>query len=1286
MVDFRRRIGRVGFFTGWPLRLTAVCFVAASVGSLSLTAEEESPVATGEAQWIWTPTHDAMKAPTSACYFRKHFSLENPESGRVEITADDAYELFVNGRLVGGGESWQQLDVYDIERFLISGRNTIAVKATNSERGPAGLVARVIVKNQGNTDVSHSSDASWLVSTKEQSHWQHGRFDDSKWKKARALGELGRTEPWNDEIKTAQGASPGRFQVPPQFVVEQVIDPDDCGSLVAMTFDEQGAIIASREGGPLLRISDSDGDQVPDEVKVLCEELKNCQGMLCLNGDIYAVGEGPEKTGFYHLSGRNEDGTVKNIQLLFRFRGGMGEHGPHAPILGPDGMIYLVVGNHSGVEGTPFAPSSPHQRYYPGDLVQPRYEDAGGHAHGVKVPAGTVIRTDVEGKTVELFAGGFRNAYDIAFNRQGDLFTYDSDMEWDEGLPWYRPTRVNHIVPGGEYGWRSGWAKWPAYYLDSLPAVVDIGRGSPTGVIAYNHRRYPVRYHNALFVGDWSLGRILAIKMRPEDGTYVARAEVFMLGKPLNVTDLDVGPDGWLYFATGGRGTEGGVYRVRYKGNIPPQPALRGVMQAVRQPQFESAWGRDQVAALRTKLGNDWDAQIRGVVQNPRMPIVDRVRALELMLLVGPIPEAEFLARLSRDAQAELRTKAAYSMGLYDDPVTDARLVELLDDPDAGVRRVACEALVRCGHEAPAEKLVQLLGDRSRFVAWAARRALERQPADRWHQLVLDSDNVPIVLRGLTGLLIQNPNRDTAMLALEECRRIMTGFVSDGNFIGLLRVLELALHLGEIPPDEVPELRATLAEEYPALEPRMNRELLRLLVYLQEPTITTRMFEELRRSDNPRVERLHIAFHGRFMEDVLTLRQKLELLSYYEYARTLPGGHSFSRYVDNVLRDFVGDMSGEERQAILDHGTDLPSAALQALFKLEPPLSDETIQSLIELDRQLLAVEGEPAEKLATGILAVLGESGSPEAIAHVREVFQNQPDRRQDAAVALAQHPGGENWPLLIEALPIVEEMVAQEVLAQLLKVDRAPEGPEPLRQVILAGLKLKQNQRAPAVQLLRMWTGQRPDASAADTAQALAAWQAWFRQEYPNQPDPVLPSESEENKWTYDELLAYLSSSEAAHGNVVRGQDVFRRAKCFDCHRYGSEGEGIGPDLTTVSRRFHIKQILESVLFPSQVISDQYASKTVVTVDGKTYTGIVGSAGEDAIVVLQSDGKKEVIEEDDIDEIVPSKKSTMPEGLFNTLSMEEIADLFAFISQPPNGRTAAVPASSAGRRNGRP
>ncbi|WP_156345665.1 hypothetical protein [Verrucomicrobium spinosum] len=76
---------------------------------------------------------------------------------------------------------------------------------------------------------------------------------------------------------------------------------------------------------------------------------------------------------------------------------------------------------------------------------------------------------------------GFRNEYDAAFNRQGDLFTYDADMEWDFSVPWYRPTRVCMVQSGGEFGWRSLSKKWPVRWEDSLPPVTDIGLVHPQG-------------------------------------------------------------------------------------------------------------------------------------------------------------------------------------------------------------------------------------------------------------------------------------------------------------------------------------------------------------------------------------------------------------------------------------------------------------------------------------------------------------------------------------------------------------------------------------------------------------------------------------------------------------------------------------------------------------------------------------------------------------------------------------------------------------------------------------
>ncbi len=161
------------------------------------------------------------------------------------------------------------------------------------------------------------------------------------------------------------------------------------------------------------------------------------------------------------------------------------------------------------------------------------------------------------------------------------------------------------------------------------------------------------------------------------------------------------------------------------------------------------------------------------------------------------------------------------------------------------------------------------------------------------------------------------------------------------------------------------------------------------------------------------------------------------------------------------------------------------------------------------------------------------------------------------------------------------------------------------------------------------------------------------------------MLPKEPE-GQQIYAAVMDLLASESAAHGDAGRGASVFEKAQCIKCHRYGARGEGIGPDLTNVSKRFQKKEILESVVFPSLVISDQFAAKSVLTTDGRVFTGLVGETG-DGVVVLQANAEKANIAKEDIDQIVPSKKSAMPDGLFNTLTEAEIADLFAYLANPP-------------------
>ena len=149
----------------------------------------------------------------------------------------------------------------------------------------------------------------------------------------------------------------------------------------------------------------------------------------------------------------NGDDRFDEVKLLRKLEGG-GEHGVHAILLSPDGKsLYVVCGNMTKLTDYD---SSRVPLDWSEDHLLPRLWDGNGFMKGVLGPGGWIARIDPDGKNWELVAVGFRNEFDAAFNRHGELFAYDADMEWDINTPWYRPTRINHVISGAEFGWRSG--------------------------------------------------------------------------------------------------------------------------------------------------------------------------------------------------------------------------------------------------------------------------------------------------------------------------------------------------------------------------------------------------------------------------------------------------------------------------------------------------------------------------------------------------------------------------------------------------------------------------------------------------------------------------------------------------------------------------------------------------------------------------------------------------------------------------------------------------------------
>ncbi|AGA28813.1 c-type cytochrome [Singulisphaera acidiphila] len=354
------------------------------------------------------------------------------------------------------------------------------------------------------------------------------------------------------------------------------VPKEEQGSWVNMTTDPKGRLIVSDQYGKLYRVTLPPITGKAEDLKVepIAVEIGEAQGLLWAFDSLYVVVNtgGKFKSGLYRVTDTNNDDQLDKVELLRQIDGG-GEHGPHAVLLSPDGKsLTIVCGNATKLINVD---ESRVPRIWGEDHLLPRMPDGNGFMRDTLAPGGCIYRTDPDGKKWELIANGFRNEFDAAYNRDGELFAYDADMEWDMNTPWYRPTRVNHVVSGAEFGWRNGAGKWPAYYPDSLGAVVNIGPGSPTGVVFGYGAKFPAKYQNAYFICDWSYGKLYAVHLKPDGASFTGELEEFISGTPLALTDLVINPnDGAMYFAVGGRKTQSGLYRVTYTGDEPTTPAV----------------------------------------------------------------------------------------------------------------------------------------------------------------------------------------------------------------------------------------------------------------------------------------------------------------------------------------------------------------------------------------------------------------------------------------------------------------------------------------------------------------------------------------------------------------------------------------------------------------------------------------------------------------------------------------------------------------------------------------
>jgi len=1059
-------------------------------------------------------------------------------------------------------------------------------------------------------------------------------------------------------------------RVPPGFKIERVAGDDLATNIYSMTTNERGEVFAAGPGY-IRRLNDDDGDGVFESATLFSNLPRSgAMGLFCEGESILAVGD----DGIWKFDDADRDGVADAAPQRMIKVGTGGEHFAHAIRRGVDGWLYCLCGN-----STPVPSEFSNQKFSP--VKQPR--------------AGFLMRVSPDYQTVEVVAHGFRNAYDFDFNSSGETFVYDSDGERDISLPWYRGTRVFLIQAGDDAGWVSHSWKRPSYYFDMPKELADFGRGSPTGVVCYrdvlngryDNSHFPDEYRDALFVADWTFGKIRVLKRDAKTGEY-DRGNDFAVAEGqfgFAVTDLAVAKDGSLLFSVGGRGLSGAVYRIsctrpetwKQANSVPPQQDLdangnRILNWRLREHYYSRADWNDENTneMLRSLTNSNQEVSLAGLES-----LIGRVGALNL-------EHQETFKLLIKGLMKNLNSFDPQGMKLCNGivrhfgPVNEANLIEVI-----GEKGLCLDGLLVLAH----------LNPQVRYLAVSEGAALfdEKIHAANGNYLTIirlfqtffdenDARNVPELFRGYTASFDLTPYWSRQP---KESDRI---FNDDVQWF-------------ERPQEEIDQLvdswSFTLAREIAIAAKHDNRDIAielgrtaalldlsnnsRLLVEQKSSQLDklkslgklqTTMLDQITAKSSP-VEDIHwlicLARTGTLIDEANTKRVASALV---ELDRKL------------IDRKLPTDRNWAPRMRELTH----------QLFKNSLGIAAETAQQIKGRDGQLFLVAELPEpfrEEAVAKFAAVIQLDFENATSGQLRVVAGSQNLSRQDVellrtasrfghlkdvailALTTAKIPAEQrikDRPLFVEGLQSRNVAVVKSAALALRSL---PTGESDQANEVLfayqAAVRMGWDRPGVAVrdavmQLLLERTGEsfgyEYQKIGLDQSEVLQKWREFVQTRFPTEFEAIIQPKQ------VGDFAETLSQVDWSKGDAARGKLLYTRLKCAECH---SGNRAIGPSLAGLTKRFGTTDLMRSIAFPSEQIPDRYQATIIATVDGQLFTGAVIYESVDGITLQTTDGETVRINRDDIEAQKVSAKSLMPDGLLDGVAPAEWADLVVFLKE---------------------
>jgi putative heme-binding domain-containing protein len=392
--------------------------------------------------------------------------------------------------------------------------------------------------------------------------------------------------------------------------------------------------------------------------------------------------------------------------------------------------------------------------------------------------------------------------------------------------------------------------------------------------------------------------------------------------------------------------------------------------------------------------------------------------------------------------------------------------------------------------------------------------------------------------------------------------------------------------------------------------------------------------------------------------------------------------------------------------------SDLPEAFVEALFA-SAGVGDE--RGLIALADRIAPLPGSEPARWRMAALGALLDAARREGATLAQRLRASEDGRRAWAACEplLAAARG---W-AASDARSIEDRLAAVALVGRLgvemPEADRdqlaallVPQTPAALQEAAVAALGRTRGARVPEL-LVRGWKTQTP-AVREVVLETLLSRPEWVGSLLSSLEDGCVPPAElsartrqrliEQSEAALQErarvVLAAVTTSRQAvldryrpalgePGEAGRGAAVFRK-QCATCHRFQGEGTEVGPDLAALNDRSP-EALLIAILDPNRSVEAKFHSYTVATRDGRVVEGLIAAETPSGITLRRTEGREESLLRAEIEELVGSGRSLMPEGLEQDLTPRDVADLVAYLNaaaREPAPPQSASPAGPDGER----